>query len=95
MKLSLSLEFLEDTVNVRDVSVSFPILEADGSAVLSPARPMQMRLDLAVSRLSDAIREELNAILMMFFQQIPEGAFQLTLDTRDPQSPPLIQFVPR
>ncbi len=93
--LSFSLEFLEDTVNVREVSVSFPILEAEGSALFTPARPMQMRLDLTVSRLSDAIRKELNAIVMMFFQQIPEGAFQFTLDTWDPQSSPLIQFVPR
>ena len=93
--LSLSLEFLEDTVNVRKVSISFPILKADGSAVFSPVRPMQMRVDLTVSSLSDAIRDELNTILMIFFQQIPEGAFQFTLDTRNSQSPPLIQFIPR
>ena len=53
---------------------------------------MQMRIDLAVSSLSDAIRKELNTILMMFLQHIPEGAFQFTLDTRDPLSPPLIRF---
>ncbi len=85
--LSLSLRFTEDTVEVQDVSLAFSILEAEGSAVLSPARPMQMRIDLAVSSLSDAIRKELNTILMMFLQHIPEGAFQFTLDTRDPLSP--------
>lgn len=92
--LSLSLRFTEDTVEVQEISLSFSILEAEGSAVLSPARPMQMRIDLAVSSLSDAIRKELNTILMMFFQHIPEGAFQFTLDTRDPLSPPLIRFSP-
>jgi len=92
--LSLSLRLTEDTVEVQDVSLAFSILEAEGSAVLSPARPMQMRIDLAVSSLSDAIRKELNTILMMFLQHIPEGAFKFTLDTRDPLSPPLIRFSP-
>ncbi|MBN2860805.1 MAG: hypothetical protein JXK93_11125 [Sphaerochaetaceae bacterium] len=92
--LSLSLKFTDDTVEIQDVSLSFSILEAEGSAVLSPSRPMQMRIDLTVSSLSDAIRKELNTILMMFFQHIPEGAFQFTLDTRDPVSPPLIRFSP-
>ncbi len=90
--LNISASFPEDRIEVEDLSLSFPILEAKGEGTFYPDNPSRIRISLEVSHLADAIRNELNPLLMFFFKPIPEGAFRFDLDMSDPLSPPRVVF---